>query len=133
MTDHIFKDEPVTIADSEGWIPEEPTDLDLAYIQENSEEYEDDPLDDLMDTILDALCAMRDMASSGDFDCPTIKQASHSLFKEKMIDSLVLFGSELVAQFCQYLGWIVVSDIECTVENYVTYYQWCIDQLEQLD
>ena len=123
----------IDIIDAEGWIPEEPTDLDLEYIQENSEEYEDDPLDDLLDSILDGLCTMRDMARSGKFDCQTIKQASHSLFREKMIDSLVLFGSEMVAQYCQYLGWIVISDIEGTIDNYVSYYQWCIDQLEQFD
>ena len=129
----LSDDEVCEILDAEGWIPEEPTDLDLAYIQENSEEYDDDPLDDLLDSILDSLCTMRDMARSGKFDCQTIKQASHSLFKEKMIDSLVLFGSEMVSQYCQYLGWIVISDIEGTLDNYVSYYQWCIDHLEQLD
>lgn len=129
MTDHIFKGEPVTIADSEGWIPEEPTDLDLEYICDNV-----DPSDNqypecnkkMSNLLIDCFANLLEVVNVQIYDIDTIKRLSDHHYKGFMVNALSDFEAGDIIHHHMYISWLSIPETLDTRESIIEYINDCL-------
>ena len=110
--DVIKAEESVTIADSDGWIPEDPTNEDLEYIMGNSGEPEGEEISCNPDIAQLLLEGFNDLAELIKYSLSGMQSMSELIYTEYMKKALNQFNGGVVAEHHIYFTWLLLTDMD---------------------
>ena len=130
MSNQLLIDEPVTLADSEGWIPEEPTDLDLEYIYDNDVDHNDNQYPECNKKIscllIDCFANLLKVANVQIYDIDTIKRLSDHHYKGFMMNALSDFEAGDIIYHHIYISWLSIPETLDTRDSIIEYINDCL-------